>query len=123
MHLAQRAYGLLVLTAVLAITAIALIFAVYSSVTIVSLLLLGYAGVTQFFPGVVLGLFSKRISGPGVFAGIIVGIFAVTFLMLTGRDPWMGLNAGFVALCLNFAVVAAVSLAQRARPAEDMNIF
>lgn len=109
--------------AVLAITAIALIFAVYSSVTIVSLLLLGYAGVTQFFPGVVLGLFSKRIGGPGVFAGIIVGIFAVTFLMLTGRDPWMGLNAGFVALCLNFAVVAAISLAQRDRPAQHMNIF
>jgi len=122
-NMSDQKVATLARTAVLAITAIALIFAVYSSVTIVSLLLLGYAGVTQFFPGVVLGLFSKRISGPGVFAGIIVGIFAVTFLTLTGRDPWLGLNAGFVALCLNFAVVAAVSLAQRAHPAEDMNIF
>jgi hypothetical protein len=26
------------------------------------------------------------------------------------RDPIMGLNAGFVALCCNFAVVAVVSL-------------
>lgn len=108
---------------VLAITAVALVSAVFSSATIVSLLLLGYAGVTQFFPGVVLGLFSKRVSGPAVFAGMVVGILIVTFLTLTGRDPWMGLNAGFAALCLNFAVVAAVSLVQRTRTAEDMNIF
>lgn len=108
---------------VLVITVIALIFAVYSSVTIVSLLLLGYAGVTQFFPGVVMGLFSKRVSGAGIFAGMIVGIFTVTFLMLTGRDPWMGLNAGFVALCMNFAVVAAATLAQPMPPNEIATSF
>ena len=104
---------------VLVITVIALLFAVYSSVTIVSLLLLGYAGVTQFFPGVVLGLFSKRVSGGGIFAGMIVGIFTVTFLMLTGRDPWMGLNAGFVALCINFAVVATATLARPTPPGQN----
>jgi SSS family solute:Na+ symporter len=108
---------------VLVITAIALIFAVYSSVTIVSLLLLGYAGVTQFFPGVVLGLFSKRVNGPAVFSGIIAGISAVTFLMLTQRDPWMGWNAGFVGLCLNFAVVATVTVVLPRRASEDTNFF
>ncbi|HXF13962.1 MAG TPA: sodium:solute symporter family protein [Terriglobales bacterium] len=108
---------------VLVITAIALIFAVYSSVTIVSLLLLGYAGVTQFFPGVVLGLFSKRVNGPAVFSGIIAGISAVTFLMLTRRDPWMGWNAGFVGLCLNFAVVATVTVVLPRRASEDTNFF
>ena len=108
---------------VLAITAIALVFAVYSSLTIVSLLLLGYAGVTQFFPGVVLGLFSRRVRGPAVFSGIVAGISTVTLLMLTQHDPWMGWNAGFAALCLNFAVVAAVSLVQRTRPTEDANVF
>jgi len=107
----------------LVITAIALIFAVYSSVTIVSLLLLGYAGVTQFFPGVVLGLFSKRVNGPAVFSGIIAGISAVTFLMLTRRDPWMGWNAGFVGLCLNFAVVATVTVVLPRRASEDTNFF
>jgi SSS family solute:Na+ symporter len=122
-HMSDQQVATFARITVLAITAIALIFAIYSSVTIVSLLLLGYAGVTQFFPGVVLGLFSRRVRGLAVFAGIIAGISAVTFLMLTRRDPWMGWNAGFVALCLNFAVVAAVSLAQRTRAAEDMNIF
>jgi hypothetical protein len=32
------------------------------------------------------------------------------FLMLTGRDPFYGLNPGFVALCFNFVVTGVVSL-------------
>jgi SSS family solute:Na+ symporter len=45
----------------------------------------------------------------GVFAGLASGISAAAFLMLTGRDPYRGLNAGFIALCLNFAVTGVVS--------------
>ena len=95
---------------VLVITAVALYFAIYSSTTLVSLLLLGYAGVTQFFPGVVLGLYSRRVTMAGVLSGIVVGVATVAFLMLSKRDPFIGLNAGFIALCLNFAVTGAVSL-------------
>ena len=95
---------------VLAITVVALWSAIYSSATLVSLLLVGYAGVTQFFPGVVLGLYSKRATTPGVFAGMVTGVLLVVLLMLSKHDPIMGLNAGFIALCCNFAVVAAVSL-------------
>ena len=95
---------------VLVITAVALYFAIYSSTTLVALLLLGYAGVTQFFPGVVLGLYSRRVTTSGVFAGLVAGVGTVAFLMLTRRDPFHGLNAGFCALCLNFVVTAIVSL-------------
>jgi SSS family solute:Na+ symporter len=95
---------------VLGITTVALSFAIHSSATLVSLLLLGYAGVAQFFPGVVLGLYSRRVTMPGVCAGLVFGIAIVAFLMLSKRDPFMGLNAGFVALCVNFAVTGAVSL-------------
>src|SRR5207253_3931227 len=56
---------------VVLLSLISLYFAIYSSTTLVSLLLLGYAGVTQFFPGVVLGLYWKRVTMPGVFAGMI----------------------------------------------------
>ena len=42
--------------AVVVLSLFTLYFALYSSTTLVSLLLLGYAGVTQFFPGIVLGL-------------------------------------------------------------------
>ena len=95
---------------VVAISLISLYFAIYSSTTLVSLLLLGYAGVTQFFPGVVLGLYWKRVSALGVFAGLIAGVGAVAFLILSNRDPFYGWSAGFVALCLNFAITVILSL-------------
>jgi SSS family solute:Na+ symporter len=47
---------------------------------------------------------------PGVFAGVVTGVFIFVALWLTRHDPIMGLNAGFIALCRNVAVVAAVSL-------------
>jgi SSS family solute:Na+ symporter len=100
---------------VLVITIAALCSAIYSSTTLVYLLLVGYGGVGQFFPGVVLGLYSKRVSMRGVFAGMVTGVFIFIALMVTKHDPIMGLNAGFIALCCNFTAVAAVSLL---RPAE-----
>jgi SSS family solute:Na+ symporter len=95
---------------VLAITVAALCSAIYSTTTLVSLLLVGYAGVAQFFPGVVLGLYSKRATMPGVFAGMLTGVLIAVLLMLSKHDPIMGLNAGFIALCFNFAVTGVVSL-------------
>ena len=95
---------------VVVLSVVSLYFAIYSSTTLVSLLLLGYAGVTQFFPGVVLGLYWKRVTMPGVFAGMIAGVATVAFLVLTDRDPFLGWSAGFVALCLNFAITVVLSL-------------
>jgi solute:Na+ symporter, SSS family len=95
---------------VVVITGFALCFAIYSSISLVGLLLLAYAGIAQFFPGVVFGLYWKRVTAAGVFAGIVVGVGAAMTLILTKQDPLMGLNAGFVALCLNIAVTVAASV-------------
>lgn len=92
---------------------ISLSLAIFSSSTLVSLLLAGYAGVTQFFPGVVLGLYSRRVTARAVLAGMIVGVGTALFLMLTHRDPLYGVSAGFVALCLNFVITISVSLLSR----------
>ncbi len=94
-------------TAVIALMALSLYFAIFSSSTLVGLLLLGYAGVSQFFPGVLFGLFWPRARGSSIFGGIAVGITIAALLMLTGRDPFYGLNAGFIALCANFLVAWA----------------
>ena len=104
-HVAKVARAMVVV-----LSLISLYFAIYSSATLVSLLLLGYAGVTQFFPGVVLGLYWKRVTMRGVFAGMLAGVATVVFLILTHRDPFFGFSAGFVALCLNFLIAAIVSL-------------
>ena len=95
---------------VVVVSVISLYLATHSSATLVSLLLLGYAGVSQFFPGVVLGLYWKRVTMPGVFAGMIAGVATVTFLIITQRDPFLGWNAGFVDLCINFLITAILSL-------------
>jgi SSS family solute:Na+ symporter len=94
---------------VIVLTLGALFFAIFTHVSLVGLLMLGYAGVAQLFPGVVLGLFSKRVTTSGVFAGMATGIAVAALLMLTGRDPYHGLNAALIALCFNFAVTGLVS--------------
>ena len=99
---------------VLVLTLGALALAISTSITFVSLLLLGYAGVAQIFPGVVFGLYWRRISGRGVFAGMVTGITVAVSLMLTKHDPYLGVNAGFWALCCNFVVTVAVTLLGRA---------
>ncbi len=96
---------------VFALSLISAWLALHSSQTLVSLLLIGYAGVTQFFPGVVLGLAWRRTGTLAVTIGLIAGITIVAALMLTKHDPYHGLNAGFLALCANFAVTVLLSLA------------
>ncbi len=90
--------------------------ALHSSTTLVALLLLGYAGVTQFFPGVLLGLFWPRVTTAGVGSGLMTGLAVVAALMLTHRDLFLGVNAGFVALCINFSVTLVVSKTTPAQP-------
>jgi len=102
--------GKLAKLTVLAITCASLGSAIFNSTTLVDLLLMGYAGVAQFFPGVVFGLYSKRVTMAGVFAGMVTGLLIAAPLVLSKHDPIMGLNAGFIALCFNFAVARVVSL-------------
>ena len=101
---------------VVVLSAVALYLAIYGSSTLVSLLLLGYAGITQFFPGVVLGLFWNRVTMPGVFAGLAVGVISMAALFVTHHDPFLGLSAGFLGLCANFALAIAVSRSTHKAP-------
>lgn len=101
---------------VIVIISVALYFAIISSTTLVNLLLLGYAGVTQFLPGVVFGLYWKRVTLSGVFAGMASGIAIVAHLILGKMDPFIGINAGFVGLCVNFVLTVVVSLITKTEP-------
>jgi SSS family solute:Na+ symporter len=90
--------------------ATSLALAIYGSSTLVSLLLTGYAVVTQCFPGVILGLYWRRASGRAVFIGMIAGVLLAVSLMSAHLDPLFGLNAGFLALCINLTVAVLGSL-------------
>lgn len=108
---------------VVIITGAAMYFAIYSSTTLVSLLLFAYSGITQFLPGVVLGLYWKRTNATGVLAGLIAGVGTAMFLGATGRDIYAGWNAGFLALCLNFAITTGISaLTRRQSTASEAEI-
>jgi SSS family solute:Na+ symporter len=102
---------------VLVIMTIALVFAIRFPEELVNLLIYGYDGVCQFFPGVVLGLFWRRVTKTGVFSGLVVGIAVVGGLIYSGRDPFFGMNAGFVGLAINSVVTLVVSLWVKPRTA------
>ncbi|SFL35726.1 sodium:solute symporter family protein [Pelosinus propionicus] len=100
--------------AVLGLTTIALCLAIFLPNMLVNLLLTGYSGVTQFFPMIVLGLYWKKSTKLGAYAGLIIGEVLVFTLILGKMDPLplagMNLNAGFVALLTNLIVFVLISL-------------
>jgi len=102
---------------VVVVMAAALVFALVFPNALVNLLLLGYDGVSQFFPAVVLSLVWKRTTKAGAFAGMAAGIGVAAVLVFGKRDPLWGLNAGFIALGVNAAVTVAVSLMSKRRSA------
>jgi SSS family solute:Na+ symporter len=100
---------------VVVIMGFALLFAFWLPNALVNLLLIGYDGVTQFFPGVVLGLFWKGVRRSGVFWGLTTGFVLAAGLVFSKHDPFLGMNAGFVALVVNAAVTIAVSRSCRGK--------
>jgi solute:Na+ symporter, SSS family len=100
----------------LVVAVLALVLALWSPEELVLLLLFGYDGVTQFFPGLVLAVATTRVTAGPIVAGLLAGESTVVFLISTGRDPCLGMNAGFVALAVNVAVtLAAWAIVGRAR--------
>ena len=102
--------------AVVVLAGIGLYLAIYQSATLVSLLLLGYAGMVQFFPGIVLGLFWERVTKTSVFTGMVAGVATAVILAIFKMDPIGGLNAGFVGLGLNFLLTFSLSAIAPATP-------
>ena len=72
-------------TSIIAI--VALVLAVISPRLIVYLLLTAYAGITQFFPGVILGAWTKKDLRIPITIGLISGIIAVIITRGILKDP------------------------------------
>jgi SSS family solute:Na+ symporter len=116
-EMTDRQVALLAKVTVLVLTAGALFLATHTTISLVSLLILGYGGVAQFLPGVIFGLFWRRVTAFSVLAGIVAGICMVVFMTVTGRDPYLGLNAGFISVCVNLGVTSMVTLLTPVRAA------
>jgi SSS family solute:Na+ symporter len=107
---------------VLIVALLAFGFWALAKTTLVGLLLIGYNGITQLFPGVVLGLAARRPHALAVGAGIVTGIIALVFFAVDQAQKGGGVvahsvfapvNTGLLALVLNVVVLAVLSVALR----------
>lgn len=94
---------------VLLCAALALVTWLFAKTTLVDLLLLIYNGITQLAPGVLLGLFWKRVTAWAVAAGLVVGEGIAIYTLHSGMGPW-GINNGIIALGANSAICVLVTL-------------
>ena len=103
-------------------------FTLRGGATIVALLLMGYAFVTQLFPVLIASLMPRNpVSKEAAFAGICVGVATVATTSLTHTtvasllpglpEALRDLNIGIVALVLNMATLTVVSAVTRRRVA------
>jgi len=101
---------------------VAVYFAIAGSSTIVALLLMGYAFVTQLFPALIASLLPRNpVTREGATAGILAGVAAVIYFtlsdttlakLLPGAPEFIrDLNIGTVALLVNIVAMAVVSAA------------
>jgi len=91
----------------------------YNRVTLVGLLLIGYSGVTQLFPGVVLSLRKQPPHAWSVAIGIIVALALLSLFAWQGTSVIYGANVGTVALAVNFVCLFVVDYfigARRRKP-------
>lgn len=114
---ADRARLLATRVLVIVVALLALWFWIAERKTLVELILIYYSAISQFVPGVCAAFLWPRATAWGVFAGIACGVGIAVALTISGVTPW-GLNAGFAALCINVAVLVAVSLMTPARTPE-----
>jgi SSS family solute:Na+ symporter len=122
----DRRLSLLARALVPVITLVAVLLTLRGGSAIVNLLLMGYNLVTQLFPAVIMSLGRRRVvTSAGAFAGIVAGEATVAYVSFSGTSvaalvPWApdvvkDLNVGIVALIVNVAVFALVTLATRGR--------
>ncbi len=131
----DRQVSVLARALVPAIALVAVLLTLRGGSAIVNLLLMGYNLVTQLFPAVILSLGRRRVAtAAGAFAGIVAGEATVAYISFSGAslasllpgapEAVKDLNVGIVALIVNVAVFALVTLATRgrtvSRPADDI---
>ena len=106
----EAAHTRLTRVLVLVVALLAFGFWAIAKTTLVGLLLIAYNGITQLFPGVVLGLTPRRPPAFAVGAGIIAGVLMLIWFARTGLGQVAGINTGLVALAVNVAVLAALTI-------------
>ncbi|HDI02357.1 MAG TPA: sodium:solute symporter family protein [Ignisphaera sp.] len=101
-----------IFTALIAI--ISLVLALIAPGILVYLLLVGYAGIVQFFPPFILGIYKRDlVTKHGALAGMAGGMLTVAYIKIVlGKKP-LGMYEGFWGLIVNLILIFLVSLITR----------
>ena len=93
---------------IIVLALLAFLLWVFNRVTLVGLLLVGYSGITQLFPGVVLSLRKRPPHALSVAIGIIVALVLLTVFAVRGTSVIYGANVGTVALAANIGCLFVI---------------
>lgn len=94
---------------VIALSALAYLFALVNPSSLVALLLATYGILVQLLPLGVATLFWRRANRAGAYVGLILGS-AVTLWFTFGPAPWFGIHAGVWGLVVNTIALVGISL-------------
>ncbi|MBV8225767.1 MAG: sodium:solute symporter family protein [Verrucomicrobia bacterium] len=104
---------------IIVLALLAFLLWVFNRVTLVGLLLVGYSGITQLFPGVVLSLRKRPPHALSVAIGIMVALVLLTMFAVQGTSVIYGANVGTAALGVNILCLFVVDSfigARRGKP-------
>jgi solute:Na+ symporter, SSS family len=94
---------------VFVVGALAYVITVFGGQGLIALLLGAYGSIVQFAPGVYGALYSKKITGPAVITGLIVGTFVNYYYQLVAETTPFDIHAGILGLICNLIIVVAIS--------------
>lgn len=99
-----------VFTSIIAV--VSLVLAIYAPGILIYLLLVGYAGIVQFFPAYVLRVWRKVLTKYGALAGMSAGMVTVAVVKTVLGRPF-GLYEGFWGLIVNIPLALLVSFIEK----------
>jgi solute:Na+ symporter, SSS family len=108
---------------VVAVGGLAYYFAIIQQQTLVFLLLTAYGLVCQLAPPVYAAMYWRRATTRGVLAGLAAGIAANVFFLVRVELRPFDIHEGILAVVVNVAVLAAVSLLDRPQDAAHAGAF
>jgi SSS family solute:Na+ symporter len=110
----------LIRIAVVAIGALAYYFAVFSSFSLVYLLLLSYGFIAQLFPTLIALFYWKRSTPAGVIAGLLTGCVVVIVWNLVPSLQWQQIHPGIFGIAAHVLTLIVVSL--RTQPMDEEHV-
>ena len=121
--LTDRAQRLLMRVLVVAVGAVAYLFALVERVSLVDLLLASYGIIAQFMPSLLSAMYWKRATTTGVIWGLVAGSAVSVFFFRFPELKPFGMHEGILGLVIHVPVLLIVSLLGKAQDPEHVDRY